>query len=187
MNKQYPISDVPDEAKPKAHSATDAQKRYLRELTNRLGDESERKRILREMDRYTKQEATGVIDALLELPKPKSSFQRKKKSWPHIDDGRYAIMIDGTLKFFRVKNGSGDRWDGFMFLDAGRGGPHGDLEWTPIRDLTYKRTVLEQIAKNPEAAGRRFGQEVGVCYVCGRSLTDEISRRLGIGPICRGE
>jgi uncharacterized protein DUF6011 len=30
----------------------------------------------------------------------------------------------------------------------------------------------------------RYGQELGECGHCGRTLTDEASRAAGIGPVC---
>lgn len=45
--------------------------------------------------------------------------------------------------------------------------------------------ALEKIAKNPEKAARRFGLEFKRCGICGRGLTNDTSRALGIGPICR--
>jgi len=36
-----------------------------------------------------------------------------------------------------------------------------------------------------EDAGPRYGRLIGDCCRCGRQLTDETSRALGIGPVCR--
>lgn len=38
-----------------------------------------------------------------------------------------------------------------------------------------------------EHAGKTYALESGNCYVCGRTLTDPTSIRLGIGPVCRGD
>lgn len=49
------------------------------------------------------------------------------------------------------------------------------------------RTLLEQVAVFTEdvpAAVARFGQELGHCGRCGRHLTDEVSRAIGLGPDC---
>lgn len=40
-------------------------------------------------------------------------------------------------------------------------------------------------AAGPESALARYGQELGECGHCGRELTNDESRRLGIGPWCR--
>lgn len=42
-------------------------------------------------------------------------------------------------------------------------------------------------AAGPMEALKRFGRELGVCGDCGRSLTDEVSRSEGRGPICRNK
>jgi hypothetical protein len=46
--------------------------------------------------------------------------------------------------------------------------------------------VLERIvAAGVDEAATKYGVEIGRCYVCNRTLTDDLSRSLGIGPHCR--
>ena len=45
--------------------------------------------------------------------------------------------------------------------------------------------ILRRIGDDPEAAMALYGHEIGRCGACGRQLTNALSRRLGIGPICR--
>jgi len=45
--------------------------------------------------------------------------------------------------------------------------------------------VLREISQEPQESAQRFAREVGCCYACCRALTDDESRRLGIGPTCR--
>jgi Family of unknown function (DUF6011) len=45
--------------------------------------------------------------------------------------------------------------------------------------------ILRRIGDDPEAAMALYGHEIGQCGACNRRLTNELSRRLGIGPICR--
>lgn len=49
--------------------------------------------------------------------------------------------------------------------------------------------ILDRLESMTDAevvdAARLFGQELGSCGRCGRSLTDDESRAVGIGPICR--
>lgn len=170
---------------------TESQERFLRDLlSQRTMSDDERADLLRRIDagELTKPQASDEISRLLALPKQSSQYSRNLVEMPQVPDGRYAIMFDGTLKFYRVKTGKeGGRWAGFIFLDSGRGGPHGDLQWDAIKNVAYKKQVLELISNDPRSASLRFGQEVGCCGVCGRSLTDETSRAMGIGPICAGE
>lgn len=187
-------SEVPEEFVEDEPQMTPAQKSYLLDLVNsRVMKDSERKEAYaRISEGLTKKEASRWIDRALALPKQSSEFAHHQKSMPKVPDGRYAVMVDElvagvcveTLKFFKVKMPTEGKWAGFTFLDAGRGGAHGDLQWTPVKNLEYKLLVLELIGKDPQGAGKKFGQEVGVCCRCGRSLTDETSRARGIGPDC---
>lgn len=188
-------TEVPTEFVEDEPQMTPAQKSYLLDLIQgrEMKDSERREAQKRVAEGLTKKEATRWIDKAKTLPKRSSEFSRRLANMPNVPDGRYAIMVDEmvagesveTLKFFKVKTPTEGRWQGFTFLDAGRGGAHGDLQWTPVKALEYKTRVLNQIAENPQEAGMKFGQEVGVCCRCGRSLTDETSRSLGIGPDCR--
>lgn len=190
-------SEVPEEFVEVEPQMTPRQKEYLLDLVNtRVMKDSERREAFKRISAgLTKKQASEWIDRALALPKQSSEFAHRLEEMPRVPDGRYAIMINSTvanedvetLKFFKVKTPTDGKWQGFTFLDAGRGGAHGDLQWTPVKALPYKMKVLKQIAKNPESAGKKFGQEVGVCCRCGRSLTDETSRAMGIGPDCAGK
>jgi Family of unknown function (DUF6011) len=93
-----------------------------------------------------------------------------------VPDGRYAVEHEGTLKFFRVKNGNRP---GFVFLDV-----QASDDWHAIRNVTRIREIVALIAVDAQAAMIRYGHELGECGRCGRTLTDEASRAAGIGPIC---
>jgi len=41
------------------------------------------------------------------------------------------------------------------------------------------------VAEGTDVCAKRFAEELGRCYKCGKHLTDETSRALGIGPVCR--
>jgi hypothetical protein len=46
--------------------------------------------------------------------------------------------------------------------------------------------IAEKIkAAGPDDAMRRYGRELGECGHCGRELTNDESRAIGIGPRCR--
>lgn len=98
-----------------------------------------------------------------------------------VPDGRYAVEEDGTLKFFHLRNGKANtKWAGFVFIDI-----QASDDLHQVRDRARKARIVALIAADLEAASRRYGQELGVCGRCGRTLTDEESRAYGIGPICR--
>lgn len=100
-------------------------------------------------------------------------------SGPSVDvpDGYYAIVStgDNDLAFYRVKHS--DRWGVSVSLVVGG---HSDQF---VRRAAVAG-ILSRIADDPEAA-KRYADEIGCCYRCNRTLTDEESRRLGIGPTCR--
>lgn len=102
---------------------------------------------------------------------------------PEVPNGRYAVEEDGTLKFFHVRHGkAGTRWEGWVFVDI-----QASDETYALKDRSRKARILALIAQDPETAMNRYGQELGVCGDCGRTLTDETSRSIGRGPICRSK
>jgi hypothetical protein len=116
-----------------------------------------------------------VIEQLKDLPWQKNG--KAEAGMPEVADGRYAVQKDdGTLMFYSVKKGK------FVtFVDVWAS----DARW-PVKNKDERKRILGLIASDPDA-GPRFGREIGRCYVCGRTLTDETSRQLGIGPVCRGD
>ena len=127
-------------------------------------------------------QASRVIGQLKGLPwKPRTTQPPAAimAELPHVLDGRYAVkdpMDDSQdVKFFKVHNGRSK-----VFLDV-----YASDARHPIWNLEHIRAVLTEIAKDPNEAMKAFGQKMGKCGRCGRSLTDETSRRFGIGPDCR--
>jgi hypothetical protein len=85
---------------------------------------------------------------------------------------------DGEVKFYKVNTGTRGKWKGFVFVSA-----QASDEEFPIRNRQAKVDILAAIAKDEKAALALYGQELGRCGRCGRTLTSEY-RKLGIGPIC---
>lgn len=48
----------------------------------------------------------------------------------------------------------------------------------------HVREALASIALDPLGAAARYGQSIGKCGVCNRTLTNDESRARGIGPVC---
>lgn len=146
-------------------------------------------RIKEQLPSVSKMRARDIISKLLALPdapREEQQRERQRELIPDVPAGRYAIERDGVLKFFRVdRPQEPSRWAGYTFLKSLRGGPHGAPAEGNIRAPEYKLEVLEQIAQDPKGAAERYGQELGECGICGRTLTDETSRKIGIGPVCR--
>lgn len=102
------------------------------------------------------------------------------QQWPKVPDGHYAIRHqDGELRFYRVQTGApGSRWEGRRFLDIQAG------------DEFHKyngnvQNIIDCIGADPKSASLEYGLAIGQCGVCHRTLTNKLSRRIGIGPICR--
>lgn len=98
---------------------------------------------------------------------------------------------EGHLTFMLIARPSEGKWAGWSFVRQYLGGQgvagkigsqkpgaayHG--QWA---------SLIAKVLDDPKAAAQRFASELGRCYVCGRDLTDDESRALGIGPVCRGK
>jgi hypothetical protein len=127
-------------------------------------------------------DASRWINRLKQLPKQQPQpVLVGERNMPDVQPGRYAIRnTKGIVKFYRVDRPQEGRWAGHTFVSV-----QASDELHPIRSAVNKKAILRQIAKDPVAAFALYGRELGVCGVCGRTLTDEDSRRLGIGPVCR--
>lgn len=118
-------------------------------------------------------------------PAPVPQSAPARNSWfdeLQVPPGRYAVENkQGELRFYIVRENNHPRFKKYrkVFVQAS------DNEHF-IKDRFAKQSILEAIlAAGIEIATLRYGLELGVCGVCGRTLTDEDSRALGIGPICR--
>lgn len=96
--------------------------------------------------------------------------------------GRYAIEVDGTLKFYVVDRPTEGRWAGYTFVKV-----QASDDTFPVRSREARTAILAQISDDVEGAMLRYGREIGRCGHCGRTLTNEESRARGIGPVCAGK
>lgn len=181
--------------------ATDPQVSYLEGLrdgkdTSTLSPEQRAWLADADFKTITKTRASDIIGALKALPWFPRDMDSELGAKFHqlatkVENGRYAVTKtagqlagteahspgeDGPLMFYSVKKGTHTTFVDVWASDARY----------PIRALPEKIRILEAIIADPDA-GPRFGREIGKCYVCGRTLTDETSRSLGIGPVCRGD
>lgn len=110
-----------------------------------------------------------------------ASASSEGRPMPQVPDGFYAVEVGGALRFYKVRHGrAGSSWAGYTFVEVQAGD---DLH--PIRSRQARYDILSTIAADPRGALARYGRELGVCGHCGWALTDEQSRALGIGPVCR--
>lgn len=126
-----------------------------------------------QLDHLSKYAASSLIEYLLTLPHRSTESSQA----PAVAEGRYAVEFDGVLRFYVVQHGRG-RWDGRTFVQR-------QVSDEEMRiSFAEQRQALAKIAEDPREALVRYGHELGMCGVCGRTLTDEASRAAGIGPIC---
>lgn len=124
--------------------------------------------------------ASEAISFLLALPRDTTAAPAPANAAPDVRQGRYAIVAaDGTVKFYKVDRPTEGRWAGRTFVKV-----QASDEWHPVRERHARSAILAAIAADPEGAMRRYGLELGRCGNCGRTLTDETSRAMGIGPDC---
>jgi len=176
---------VPKEFQAPTDTASEPQLNYLRKLRagkdlSKLSQDQIEWLLQADFDMFPsmldKKRMGDVIEQLVALPwKPRQQSHLPGDNAGYVPDGRYAVeKEDGTLMFYSVKQGKYK-----MFVDVWAS----DARW-PVKNPSEVGRILKAIKADPDA-GPRFGREIGRCYVCGRTLTDETSRALGIGPICR--
>ncbi len=97
--------------------------------------------------------------------------------------GRYALrnapQCSNEVTFFEVNRPTEGRWAGRTFLSM-----LSSDERLPVKDPQKRATILGLIARDTLGAMKLFGRETEHCGMCGRRLTNDESRALGIGPIC---
>jgi hypothetical protein len=105
-------------------------------------------------------------------------------------DGAYAVPNgQGGLTFIKVDRVAEGKWAGWSFVRQ-QTGPNETRIGSQRPGQTYSGAwggLLAKIAEDPKTAMERYGQELGYCGACGLELTNEESRALGIGPICRAK
>jgi Family of unknown function (DUF6011) len=133
----------------------------------------------------TRKDASKWIELALACPKvskPAKVQDTTEGTTFSVPEGYYAVQApsDTELRFYRVKAGkAGGKWAGFTFVDM-----QASDDWYPQKGA--RRTeILTAIAQDIAGAAKQYAAEIGSCYVCNKTLTDDESRALGIGPVCR--
>lgn len=135
----------------------------------------------------TKSKASELIDWFLKLPnKPKPVQTHNNVSQGYntpslaaLPAGRYAIENnDGELRFYQVWESSNKAAKRLYVQHSD------DTSKLPMR--AQEAIAQKIIAVGIRECAIRYGMEIGSCSNCGRTLTNRISRELGIGPICGG-
>jgi len=110
---------------------------------------------------------------------PKPSTGDADAPFQAIPNGYYAINDSGApddIHFFRVSR----------FRDGGiKVQEQASDELHPVRRGGRRTAILKAILSvGPAAASALYGQTIGRCGRCNRTLTDALSRSRGIGPDC---
>jgi hypothetical protein len=101
---------------------------------------------------------------------------------PQHEKYRVAVSLPGEggkIRFFRVDTPLRGTWRGAVFLKEQAGD-----DFHKVKGVAREEMIINVILKDPRAALKLYGLELGSCGICGRTLTDEESRALGIGPVC---
>lgn len=96
-----------------------------------------------------------------------------------IPTGMYALVrTDGTLDFLEVVEDNGRNWINRLY------GAPGDFRRERMSYVHMWYAAGHILADLPECA-QRFGRHFRTCGRCGSPLTKQVSRDLGLGPVCR--
>jgi hypothetical protein len=132
---------------------------------------------------FAKIAASQFITTYKDLPIAKAPAPAAKTvTETEVPAGRYAIASEDGVKFYKLDRPTEGKWAGYTFLKV-----QASDELYPIRNRDEKARIIAEIAKDVEGSAAAYGQLLGKCYKCGRTLTDETSRNLGIGPDCRSK
>ena len=100
--------------------------------------------------------------------------------------GSTYVAVGEPTQFFRIDNITDGKWAGWVFVKR-QAGDNFDRCGSQRPGSEYRGAyadLLAQAAAQPLVAMQRYGQEIGRCGNCNRTLTDEQSRQRGIGPDC---
>lgn len=153
----------------KEPKATEKQIAFITSLAKQKNVDLSSKKPLSEI---TPREASDLISELKSMPNAARA---------ELEAGMYRTPDGVIFKVQRAVNGSGNLYAKRLHVSQVDGKPMSEFvyESGSVRKLNPEwRMTLEQ--------AKEFGAIYGVCCVCSRTLTDEVSIEEGIGPICGG-
>lgn len=121
----------------------------------------------------------GATCQLVAAPAPNVGTFAAKPSAEEVPAGRYAIQWPaGDWRLCRVWRGTrGDNPPVFVYAVKG-------VEKGERLDRISETIALALIKKDPGKAALEFGHRTGSCSKCGKELDVNLSRKLGMGPVC---
>jgi hypothetical protein len=188
---QAPVPQVPAPVKDSPNAPTDKQLSFFHALVKgkQLTDD-QRQKLLASLPALDKRSITTTIQWLVGLPWVPRPFIPRPANRSNVPpdvkaclkEGYYAINdpTDSVLKFYQVQTPKNGKWEGFVFLKQ----VSGENKFG-VKDRVERERIFGLIAKDPLEALKRFGREIGRCGHCSKQLTDQESRDIGIGPVCR--
>ncbi len=129
-----------------------------------------------QIDNLSKQEASTLITWLLDH---KPTKPRTAPAPTAIPAGRYALEFADGVRFYLVDKPERGKWAGYTFVNEQSGDNR-----IPVKDRDMRSMIIHRIEEDPKAAAVLYGRELGVCSICGHTLTDPDSIENGIGPVC---
>lgn len=136
--------------------------------------------------RMTRKDLSGWIDRLKTFP---DASPQRTAVVPHLTKvievpaGRYALRTPqnkNEISFYKIDKPTEGKWAGRTFVSQLIG-----PERQPIRGSGAALIVSEIAKAGIKESMLLYGKEIGRCGHCGRRLTNDLSREIGIGPICR--
>lgn len=122
------------------------------------------------LDRLSNREASGLIEKLLQMPKPVQQVASDGIPLAEIKPGSY-WTFDGKVARVRESRSSGRLYAELLNAESEK------FEYS--RGAIFKlksRMTLDE--------AKAWGAQHGLCCVCAKLLTDPKSIEAGIGPVC---
>jgi hypothetical protein len=146
--------------------------------------------------KLSKRDASAKISEVMNTPKEKHADSGKDSAGAlnnilaEIEDCYMALPSrtgHNDLDFIRIGTNQGQmdpRRKGWRRVQRIVGG-QAPISMRVGEAMEFAKIVVAMTEDERKAAQVLFGQEIGRCGKCGKTLTDEESRAAGIGPVCR--
>jgi len=173
------------------YPASEKQVAFIQSLLDeRVVPEEYAAKVRSEIGIFTSKRASEVISGLMAAPRKPKQALPEGDVLDGIPHAKYAIPaaelavkalarpFDGDLLFIEVKE-----FRGRTYMRRLQGAPGGFVRSRiPMDDVAVYANMIKADAYRYTKA---FGEHYRCCGKCGADLTDEESRRLMLGPICR--
>lgn len=118
----------------------------------------------------------SISEFIGEMLKQPYVEESAKSYFDKLDNGKYALrnLDDNDVRFYAI---TGESVRKLYELTGGAGDFKFQRIYRPVG-------ILKRIAKDPVAAFALFGIEIGKCGRCGSPLTQDHTRKRGIGDTC---